>query len=73
MLKTKMNKLFEINVNDANPPVTVDADIILTSASYLQYEQIESDPNFRVHLESTLTANLFLRAGVQKTLRNKRW
>ena len=28
MLKTKMNKLVETNVNNANPPVTVDADKI---------------------------------------------
>ena len=62
-----MNKLFETNVNDANPPLTVDADIISTSAPYLQYEQIKLDPNFRACLESTLTANSFLRTGIKKT------
>ena len=30
MLETKINELFETNVNDANPLVTVDADIIST-------------------------------------------
>ena len=30
MLETKINKLFETNVNDANALVTVDADIIST-------------------------------------------
>ena len=67
MLKTEMNKLFETNVNDVNPPLTVDADIISTSAPYLQYEQIKLDPNFRAYLESTLTANSFLRTGIKKT------
>ena len=67
MLETEMNKLFETNVNDANLPVTVDADIILKSAPYLQYEQIELDPDFRVYLENTLTANSFLRTDIQKT------
>ena len=38
MLETEMNKLFETNVNDANPLVNVDADIILTSTPYHQYE-----------------------------------
>ena len=61
-----MNKLFETNVNDANPLVIVDADIILTLAAHLQYKQIELDPNFRVYLESTLTAYSFLRTGIQK-------
>ena len=36
-------------------------------APYLQYERIELDPNFRAYLESTLTANSFLRTGIQKT------
>ena len=67
MLETEVNKLCETNVNDANPLVTVDADIVLTSAPYVQYEQIELDPNFRAHLEITLTANSFLRTGIQKT------
>ena len=61
-----MNELLETNVNDVNPLVIVDADIILTLAAYLQYEQIELDPNFRVYLESTLTGNSFLRTGIQK-------
>ena len=61
-----MNELLETNVNDANPLVIVDADIILTLAAYLQHEQIELDPNFRVYLESTLTGNSFLRTGIQK-------
>ena len=50
MLKTKKKKLFETNVNDVNQQVIVDANIILTSASYLQYEQIALDSN----LECTL-------------------
>ena len=67
MLQTEMNKLFETNVRNANPLGTLDADIILTSVPYLQYEHIELDPNFRVYLESTLAANSFLRTGLQKT------
>ena len=67
MLETEMNELFETNVNDANLPVTVDTEIILTSAPCLQYEKIELDPNFRAYLESKLTANSFLRRGIQKT------
>ena len=67
ILKTKMIKLFETNVNDANHPVTVDADIILTSAPYLQNEQLELHPNFRAYHESTLATNSFLRTGIQKT------
>ena len=67
ILKTNMIKLFETNVNDANHPVTVDADIILTSAPYLQNGQIELDPNFRAYHERALTNNSFLRAGIQKT------
>ena len=51
MLETEKNKLFETNVNDANPPVTVDTDIILASVPYLQYEQIELGPNFRAFLK----------------------
>ena len=35
MLETEMNKLFETNANDANPPAAVDADIILTLAPNL--------------------------------------
>ena len=65
-LETEMNKLFETNVNDANPLVIVDTDITLTLAPYLQYEQIELDPYFRAYLESTLTANSFLRTDIQK-------
>ena len=67
MLETEMNKLFETNASNANPPATVDDDIIGTSAPYLQYERIDLDPNFRAYLESTLTANSFLRTGIQKT------
>ena len=29
MLETEMNQLFKTNVGNANPPVTVNADIIL--------------------------------------------
>ena len=64
MVETEMNKLFETNVNDANPMVTVDTDIILTSVPYLQYEQIKLDLNFRAYLEGTLTTNSFLRTGI---------
>ena len=42
MLETEMNKLFETNANDANPPAAVDADIILTLVPNLQYEQIKN-------------------------------
>ena len=34
----------------------------------LQYGKIEFDLNFRAYLESILTANSFLRTGIQKTL-----
>ena len=66
MVETEMNKLFETNVNDANPMVTVDTDIILTSVPYLQYEQFKLDLNFRAYLEGTLTTNSFLRTGIWK-------
>ena len=66
-----MNKLFETNANNASPPPTFDADIIFTSAPYLQYEQIELDPNFRGYIESTLTASSILRIGIQKILYQK--
>ena len=66
-----MNKLFETNANNASPPPTFDADIIFTSGPYLQYEQIELDPNFRGYIESTLTAGSILRIGIQKILYQK--
>ena len=60
MLETEMNKLFETNANDANPPAAVDADIILTLAPNLQYEQIKNI------LKASWKVDSFLRAGVQK-------
>ena len=66
-----MNELFETNANNASPPPTVDAGIILTSTPHLQYEQIELDPNFRAYIESTLTTSSVLRIGIPKILYQK--
>ena len=54
MLKTEINKLFETNAQNANPPVNVDAENIVTPAPYIQYEQIELDSTFTAYLENTL-------------------
>ena len=67
MLETEINKLFETNAQNANPPVNADAEIIMTSAPYIQYEQIELDSTFRAYLENTLIFQTYLRAGIQKT------
>ena len=54
MLKTEINKLFETNAQNANPPVNVNAENIVTPAPYIQYEQIELDSTFTAYLDNTL-------------------
>ena len=68
-LETNMEKLLEsrkvLAANAAIPKV--DAEIIFTKASYIQYEQILLDKNFRQHLETILVSKKILRMGAQKT------
>ena len=67
MLETEINKLFETNGQNTNLPVNVDAEIIIMSAPYIQYEQIELDSTSRAYLQNTLISQTYLRAGIQKT------
>ena len=41
----------------------VDAEIIFTRASFIQYEQILLDRNFRQHLETIMVSKKILRMG----------
>ena len=72
-LETNMEKLLEsrkvLAANAAIPKV--DAEIIFTKASYIQYEQILLDKNFRQHLETIMVSKKILRMGAQKTLIHK--
>ena len=72
-LETNMEKLLEsrkvLAANAAIPKV--DAEIIFTKASYIQYEQILLDKNFRQHLETIMVSKKILRMGAQKTLIQK--
>ena len=68
-LETNMEKLLEsrkvLAANAAIPKL--DAEIIFTKASYIQYEQILLDKNFRQHLETIMVSKKILRMGAQKT------
>ena len=72
-LETNMEKLLEsrkvLAANAAIPKV--DAEIIFTKASYIQYEQILLDKNFKQHLETIMVSKKILRMGAQKTLIQK--
>ena len=69
LLETKMEKLFESRKVLASTATTgdVDAEIIFTRASFIQYEQILLDKNFRQHLETIMVPKKILRMGAQKT------
>ena len=64
-----MEKLFEsrkaLAANTIIPEV--DAQIIFTTAPFVQYEQILLDKNFRQHLETIMVSKKILRMGAQKT------
>ena len=64
-----MDKLFEsrkvLAANSAIPEV--DAEIILTRAPFVQYEQILQDKNLGQHLETIMVSKKILRMGAQKT------
>ena len=64
-----MEKLFEsrkaLAANTIIPEV--EAQIIFTTAPFVQYEQILLDKNFRQHLETIMVSKKILRMGAQKT------
>ena len=68
-----MQRLFETNINQAGGalPRTVDAEIILTSAPYIMYEQFKLGNNFRTNLEGVLLSEHILRTGIRATLYQK--
>ena len=51
-----MQRLFQTNINQAANvlPRTIDAEIILTSAPFIMYEQLKLDDNYRTYLEGVL-------------------
>ena len=66
-LETKMQKLFETNVNQAPNalPRTVDADIVFTGVSYIMYKQFQLDDNFKTYLEETMSSEHVLRMRIK--------
>ena len=64
-----MQKLFERNINQAagSLPRTVDADIVITSAPYIMYDQFKLDDNFRTYLEGVTLSEHVLRTGIKPT------
>ena len=64
-----MDKLFEsTKVLAATAAIpSADAEILFTRASFIQYEQILLDKNFRQHLETIMVSKKILRMGAQKT------
>ena len=69
MLETDMQKLFEANANQANDALhrSVDAETIITSAHYIQYQQFQLDGNFKTYLEEMLQSEHVLRTGIKPT------
>ena len=67
-LQTDMKRLFEskkvIAAGSAVP--SPDAKIIFTKATFIQYEQILQDKNFRQYLETIIVSKKILRIGEQK-------
>ena len=64
-----MNKLFESRnpiASTASIP-SVDSQIILAKAPFIQYKQILIDKNFQQHLETIMVSKNILRMGTQKT------
>ena len=56
-----------IKVLAANTAIPdVDAEILFTSAPFVQYEQILLDKNFRQHLETIMVSKKILRTDTQK-------
>ena len=64
-----MQRLFEANINQTADflPRTVDAEIILTSAPYIMYEQFKLSDNFGTYLEGVLLSEHVLRTGIRAT------
>ena len=67
-LQTDMKRLFEskkvLATGSAVP--SPDAKIIFTKATFIQYEQILQDKNFRQYLETIMVSKKILRIGAQK-------
>ena len=67
-LQTDMKRLFEskkvLAAGSAVP--SPDAKIIFTKATFIQYEQILQDKNFRQYLETIIVSKKILRIGEQK-------
>ena len=67
-LQTEMKILFKskkvLAAGSAVP--SPDAKIIFTKATFIQYEQILQDKNFRQYLERIMVSKKILRIGVQK-------
>ena len=67
-LQTDMKRLFEskkvLATGSAVP--SPDAKIIFTKATFIQYEQILQDKNFRQYLETIIVSKKILRIGEQK-------
>ena len=69
--ETNMQRLFESKENQAAGaaiPNTMDAKIMVDSAPYILYHQLELDDTFRTYLESAMVSENNLRIGIQKTL-----
>ena len=72
-LETDIQRLFETNINQNADALTrtVDAEIILTSATCIMYEQFKLDNNFRTYLEGVLSSEHILRTRIRDTLYQK--
>ena len=68
-LETDMDQLFESRkfLSATADIPEVDAEIIFSRASFIQYEHILLDKNFRQHLETIMVSKKILRMGAQKT------
>ena len=65
-----MQRLFQANINQATNvlPRPTDAEIVLTSAPFIMYEQLKLDGNYRTYLEGVLISSHVLRIGSKPTL-----
>ena len=65
--ETDYQRLFESKANQANNalPDSIDAKIILTSTSYILYEQFKLDDNYRTYLEGIMISNNAPRTGIK--------
>ena len=68
-LETDMQRLFEMNVNQAADalPKAVDAEIMFTSAPYIMYEQLKLDDNYQTYLKGVMPSERVLRTGIKPT------